>query len=146
MPLVLQTRLPYALEDGKVLHEVLIRCTNLHTLDLQWCDKFLTKEPSVAGTIAMLPMLVHLSVSKHDNKSRPLLLGIVMNMQSSLRSLHLTVGEDDPSTADVLQGLARVHDRLVSLTLQFITFTAPGMAFAAIHTLNLIIPGWLSLP
>lgn len=94
----------------------------------------------------MLPKLTHLFVSRHGKTVQPILLGMAMNMRTSLRSLHLTVYWDVSSTRDVLKGLASVHDQLESLTLHFTTFTVPDAPFVAICTLNLVVPLWLSLP
>lgn len=84
----------YIPEDGKAFHKVLTRCTNLRTLDLQWCDKFLMEEPSLERTVSMLPKLTHLFVPRHGKTVQPILLGMAMNMRTSLRSLHLTVYGD----------------------------------------------------
>lgn len=142
----LPNRVWYIPEDGKAFHKVLTRCTNLRTLHLRWCDRLLMEQPSLERTIAMLPKLTHLFVSRHGKTVQPILLGMAMNMRTSLCSLHLAVDEDVSSTRDVLKGLASVHDHLESLTLQFTIFTVPDTPFVTICTLNLVVPRWLALP
>ncbi|KAL1937817.1 hypothetical protein VTO73DRAFT_12836 [Trametes versicolor] len=128
-------------EDRERFAQVLAHCTNLKKLTLQWCDGLIMDEPVVPDAISTLPNLAHLSaiMYKDSKESQVVLLRIVANMKSSLRGLNLPMVEDGLSKVEVLQDLARVHGSLEEFTLQFTTFTAPGVTFPAARNLHLTL-------
>lgn len=126
-------------EDREKFAQVLAHCTNLKKLTLQWCDGLIMDEPVVPDAISALPNLAHFSaiMYKDSKESQAVLLRIVASMKSPLRALHLPMVEDGLSKVEVLQDLARVHGSLEDFTLQFSTFTAPGVIFPAVRDLHL---------
>ncbi|OJT03866.1 hypothetical protein TRAPUB_5457 [Trametes pubescens] len=132
---------PFSSEDRETFADVLTRCTNLRKLELRWCDALLMEEHVVPEAISPLPNLTYLSaiMYKDSKESQTLLLRMVANMKSSLHSLHLPMIEDGLSKVEVLQDLVMVHGNLEEFTLQFSTFTAPGVTFSAVRDLHLTL-------
>ncbi|OJT15680.1 hypothetical protein TRAPUB_5426, partial [Trametes pubescens] len=134
---------PFSSEDRAMVARVLAHCVNLRRLGILWCDMFIMDEPvsGIPEAISALPSLAYLTVQMHhdDQQIRDVLIRMVLHAKASLRGLHLPMFGDGLSRVEVLRDLARVHSHLEDFTLQFSTFTAPGVTFSAVRNLHLIL-------
>lgn len=123
-----QIATPFSSEDGKMVANVLAYCMHLRILDFRQCDGVIVGKSVILEAISALPNLAYLSASIYtgtNNGESQDLVRMVLNMNSSLRGLHLPMDQVGLSKVSVLQDLARVHSCLEELTLSLLSFTPP---------------------
>ncbi|KAI0763561.1 hypothetical protein BD413DRAFT_581195 [Trametes elegans] len=132
-------RKPLGKQEQQDLLQVVGHCTNLKVLALRWCD-ILLAEDCLALAISSIRTLESLVIWTYDINPKlcGTIWGIVINAQSSLRSIQLPVVPDGEAGAELLRDIAQTHNRIEELKLAFGHFVSPKISFSWVRSLNVV--------
>lgn len=132
-------RKPLGKQQQQDLLQVVEHCTNLKHLALRWCD-ILFAEDRLALAISSIQTLESLVIWTYNINPKlcGTIWGIVINAQSSLRSIQLPVVPDDEAGAELLRNIAKTHNRIEELKLAFGHFVSPQISFSWVRSLSVV--------